>query len=118
MIKSWKDPDTGLVHVIGLEETAREHPRGMPGLIDPPFEKIVKRFFRRVHTCCGIMMQLDSDEFLIAQGDSALSVLSALSSPILRPWLTGRGAPTCVVCAASKPSVPMCNDWGSKLRGA
>lgn len=117
MKKSWKDPDTGLVHVIDREEdrsSAWEHAHEMPGLIELPLEEIAKRFLRRVHTSCGIMMRLDSDEFIMSQGGSPLSARPL----ILRPWLTGRDAPTCVVCAAAKPAESMCNDGGSRLRGA
>lgn len=102
MKKPWKDPDTGLVHVIDHEEdrlSAWEH---------------AKRFFRCVHTGCGIAVQLDSDEFIIPRGEA----MRQSPPPILRPWLTGREAPTCVVCATAKSSEPMRSVWGSKLRGA
>ena len=117
MNKSWKDPDTGLVHAIVREEgksSAWEHAHEMPGLIKLPLEEIAKRFFRRVHTCCGIMVQLDSDEYIMPHGE----VLLQAASPILRPWLTSRDAPTCVVCAVARPSEPIHNDWESKFRGA
>lgn len=117
MNKSWKDPDTDLIHAIDREEpknTVWAHIHEMPGLIELPLEEIAERFFRRVHTRCGLELRLDSDEFIIPHGKDAVQSLPS----ILRPWLTGREAPTCVVCAAAEPSKPMRNDWGSSLRGA
>jgi len=119
MIKSWKDPDTDLVHVIACEEGKEHKPDAHESAILHTLstDEIVKRFFRRVAMRCGMRVQLDSDEFIMPHGEAMLQS----PPPILRPWLTGRDAPTCVVCAVVKPSEPVRSvwgSWGSKRRGA
>jgi hypothetical protein len=115
MIKSWKNPDTDVVHVIAIEEGTTRRPDAAESALLHTWtvDEIVKRFFRRVTMACGEQVQLDSDEYILPHGEALLQS----PPPILRPWLTGRDAPTCVACAATKPAEPMRNEWGSKLRG-
>ena len=115
-MKSWKDPDTGVTHTIAYEEHKVEKPNPTRSMILHTMtpEEVAKNFFRRVTLACGWVLQLDSDEFIMPQGEAVL----ASPSPILRPWVTAREAPTCVQCAATVPRPAMVNDWGSTLRGA
>ena len=116
MNKSWKDPDTGIVHIIDREEGKEHRPDANETAIlhRMSVDEIVHRFFRRVTMRCGERIQLDSDEFIMPHGEAMLQS----PPPILHPWITGRDTPTCVKCAVAKPSESMRNDWGSKLHGA
>lgn len=105
---SWKDPDTGIIHAIEREE-GKEH---KPGLYESAdlhalsTSSLLRSFFRQVTMACGMRVLLEGDEFIALHGEA-----------VLRPWITGREAPTCVLCAVATPKTPMRNDWGSNIRG-
>lgn len=109
MRKTWKDPDTGIIHVIDREEGREHKPKGYESAILHTLsrEERLNRFFRRVTMSCGERVQLDSDEFIMPHGEAVLQV----PPPILRPWLPGREAPTCVRCITVSA-------WASNFRGA
>lgn len=112
-MRTWKDPDTDVVHAIVHDEgqTPKDELRQHVA-VAPTIPQYLKQYFRRVTMGCGLWLQIDSDDFIMPKGQPVLE-----SSTILRPWLVGREPPTCVMCASAglKP-MPARNEWFSGMR--